>query len=234
MWTFHHPPTAMLERLYHFTPTAEWLDEVRLASVRFPGGTGSFVSPTGLVLTNHHVALDTLQKLSSQEKDYVKDGFYAKETNNEVKTVDLNLDVMVSMEEVTDRVNGAVKPGASPQDALKQCDEAAKAIEKESQEKTKLKSAVYSLYSGASTGSIATRPTTIADWSSRRSNRSRSTAAIPTTSPIRATTSISQSSACTRTTSPPRLPTSSVSIPTACATETWCSSRGTRGAPSAS
>lgn len=148
MWTFHHPPLEQLKSLYGFTPSKEWLDEVRLASVRFPGGTGSFVSPKGLVLTNHHVALDTLQKLSSSTKDYVRDGFYARTTEEEVKTHDLRLDVMVSMEDVTARVEGAVQAGASSQDAQKQRDAAMRAIEKEARDKTGLKCTVYSLYSG--------------------------------------------------------------------------------------
>jgi hypothetical protein len=148
MWTFHHPPTAQLEKLYGFKPTQEWLDEVRLSSIRFPGGTGSFISPTGLVLTNHHVALDTLQKLSSEKQDYVKDGFYAASPESEVKTVDLSLDVMVSMEDVTARVTGAVKQGSTPQEEQKQREDAIKAIEKENNEKTKLKCTVYSLYTG--------------------------------------------------------------------------------------
>jgi hypothetical protein len=79
MWTFENPPWKLLKERYGFTPTQEWLDHIRLASVRFnDGGSGSFVSPTGLVLTNHHVALGQLQKVSTPQKDYVKDGFYAK------------------------------------------------------------------------------------------------------------------------------------------------------------
>src|SRR5512144_646797 len=77
MWTFDNPPLKQLKEKYGFTPTQEWLDHVRLASVRFnDGGSGSFISPTGLVLTNHHVALGQLQKVSTPQKDYVADGFY--------------------------------------------------------------------------------------------------------------------------------------------------------------
>ena len=79
MWTFDNPPSKLLEEHYGFTPTAEWLDHVRLSSVRFnDGGSGSFVSPHGLVLTNHHVAFGQLQKVSTPQKDYVNDGFYAR------------------------------------------------------------------------------------------------------------------------------------------------------------
>lgn len=78
MWTFDNPPLKQLQERYGFAPTQAWLDHVRLASVRFnDGGSGSFVSPHGLVLTNHHVALTQLQKVSSATRDYVKNGFYA-------------------------------------------------------------------------------------------------------------------------------------------------------------
>src|SRR5215468_6584309 len=78
MWTFDNPPAAQLEQKYHFTPTRPWLDHVRLASVRLnDGGSGSFVSPHGLLLTNHHVARGQLQKDSSAQHDYLRDGFYA-------------------------------------------------------------------------------------------------------------------------------------------------------------
>src|ERR1700740_3113054 len=79
MWTFDNPPLKQLKDKYNFTPTHEWLDHIPLSSVRFnDGGSGSFVSPNGLVITNHHVALGQLQKLSTAKKDYVKEGFYAK------------------------------------------------------------------------------------------------------------------------------------------------------------
>jgi len=78
MWTFDNPPLALLQQRCGFTPPPGWLDHLRLSSVRFnDGGSGSFISTTGLVLTNHHVALDQLQKLSTAERNYVRDGFYA-------------------------------------------------------------------------------------------------------------------------------------------------------------
>ncbi len=69
MWTFDNPPTKLLKEKYGFTPTQEWLDHVRLASVRFmDGGSGSFCESKRLVMTNHHVAMGQLQKLSTGER----------------------------------------------------------------------------------------------------------------------------------------------------------------------
>jgi hypothetical protein len=149
MWTFDNPPLKQLKERYGFEPTREWLDHVRLSSVRFnDGGSGSFVSPRGLVLTNHHVALTQLQKVSSPAKDYVKDGFYARTEAEELKCPDLEVNVLVAMEDVTPRVRSAVKPGMTEEAALKARKAEIARIEKESLERTGLRSDVISLYQG--------------------------------------------------------------------------------------
>ncbi len=149
MWTFDNPPVKQLQEKYNFTPTQEWLDHLRLSSVRFnDGGSGSFVSATGLVLTNHHVALGQLQKVSSPQKDYVADGFLARTPEEELPCPDLELNVLVSMENVTERVLAAVKPGMSEKEANDARKAAMAAIEKESMEKTGLRSDVVTLYHG--------------------------------------------------------------------------------------
>src|ERR1043166_6533354 len=114
MWPFNNLPRAEIKRKYGFDVTDEWLKKVQLGSVRFnSGGSGAFVSADGLVLTNHHIASDVLQKISNAENDYNKDGFYAKTRDQEVKAPDLELHQLISIEDVTDRVNGAVKPEMS-------------------------------------------------------------------------------------------------------------------------
>ena len=149
MWTLDNPPVKQLEEKYNFTPNAHWLDHIRLASVRFnDGGSGSFVSPNGLVITNHHVAFGQLQKVSTQEKDYVKDGFHAKTQAEELKCPDLELNVLVSMENVTNRVQGAVKPGMTEKQALDARKAEQAKIQKESLDKTGFRSDVVSLYQG--------------------------------------------------------------------------------------
>jgi S1-C subfamily serine protease len=85
MWTFDNLPIKLLQERYGFTPTQQWLDHIRLSSVRLGGGSGSFVSQNGLIMTNHHVAVGQLQKISTEEKDYVATGFLAKTFEDEVK-----------------------------------------------------------------------------------------------------------------------------------------------------
>ncbi len=149
MWTFDNPPAQQLKDRYSFTPTQEWLDHVRLSSVRFQdGGSGSFVSPHGLVLTNHHVALGQLQKVSSPQKDYAKDGFYARSQTEELKCPDLELNVLMSMENVTGRVQGIVKQGMSDKEALEARKAEIATIERESLKATGLRSDVVSFYQG--------------------------------------------------------------------------------------
>src|SRR5579871_3082124 len=149
MWTFDNPPTKQLQQKYNFTPAPEWLDHVRLASVRFnDGGSGSFVSPNGLVLTNHHVARGQLQKLSTSAKDYVQQGFYAHSESEEVKTPDLELNVLVSMENVTAAIQGAADKEKTPALALEARKKAISSIEKASLDVTGFRSDVVSLYHG--------------------------------------------------------------------------------------
>src|SRR6201993_5203788 len=120
MWTFDNLPLKLLQEKYHFKPTKEWLDHVRLSSVRLnDGGSGSFVSPNGLLLTNHPVARGQLHKNSTPEHDYIANGFYAATEADEIKSPDLEVNVLVSMEDVTKRVQSSVKAGVKDAEALK-------------------------------------------------------------------------------------------------------------------
>ncbi len=149
MWTFDNPPLQQWKERYNFEPTKEWLDNVRLASVRLnDGGSGGFVSPNGLFVTNQHVANGQLQKASTKEKDLAKMGFYATTQADEIKAPDLECNVLVSYENVTDRVQSAVKAGATDNEAGEQRKAVIAQIEKDSTAKTGLKSDVISLYSG--------------------------------------------------------------------------------------
>lgn len=149
MWTFDNPPTRPVQEKYKFAITQPWLDHVRLSSVRLnDGGSGSFVSPTGLLLTNHHVALGQLQKNSTPEHDYVKSGFYARTPEEEMKSPDLEVNVLVSMENVTSRVQDGLKGARSAEQEFAKRKDVIAAIERESLEKTALRSDVVTLYQG--------------------------------------------------------------------------------------
>src|SRR5271166_1549455 len=149
MWTFDNPPLKLLKEKYNFVPSQAWLDHLRLSSVRLnDGGSGSFVSPNGLLLTNHHVARGQLQKNSTAEHDYLANGFYATSPEEEMKSPDLEVNVLVGMQDVTAKVQGATKGIADDAAALKAREAEIAAIEKESKDKTGLRSDVVSFYQG--------------------------------------------------------------------------------------
>ncbi len=150
MWLFNNPPRAQLKERYGFEPTDAWLDHVRMSSVRFnSGGSGSFVSADGLVMTNHHVGAGDLDKLSTPEKNYLRDGFHAKTRDQEIKCKGLELNVLLGIKVVTDEVTAAVKPGLSPAEAFKARQAKIAEIEKAAaDEKTNIRADVVTLYAG--------------------------------------------------------------------------------------
>jgi peptidase S46-like protein len=149
MWLFNSPPLKQLKDKYHFEPARPWLDRLQKASVRFnSGGSGSFVSATGLVITNHHIGADALQKFSDEQHNYLRDGFYARTRAEERKCIDFELNVLMSIEDVTVRVNGAVKSEMTSEQASDARKSVIAAIEKESKDKTGLRSNVVTLYQG--------------------------------------------------------------------------------------
>jgi hypothetical protein len=149
MWLFNNPPRDYLKKKYDFDATPEWLEHVQKSSVRFnSGGSGSFVSPDGLVMTNHHVGADCLQKISSEKHNYLRDGFHARAQTDEHKCTDLELNVLMSIEDVTERVQAAVKPDLPPDKAFAARRAVMAEIESESTKKTGLRSDVVTLYQG--------------------------------------------------------------------------------------
>lgn len=149
MWLFSAPPREQIKAKYGFDVSDAWLQHLMKSSVRFnSGGSGSFVSADGLVITNHHVAADDLQKISDEKNNYLRDGFYAKSLAEEKKLVDLELNVLQSIEDVTARVNAGIPAGATGDAAATARRKVIADLEKESREKTGLRSDVVTLYQG--------------------------------------------------------------------------------------
>jgi len=148
MWLFNKPPQDLLQKKYGFAVTEQFMDHLRLASISFGGASGSFISPDGLVLTNHHVGQGAVQNLSTKDRDLMKTGFYARTTAEELKVPGLELRVLSEIEDVTDKVTGAEKPGMTSVEAADARGKVIAALEKETLEKSGLRGVVVTLYSG--------------------------------------------------------------------------------------
>ena len=149
MWPYNSLPTAQIQAKYGFGITDAWAGHLQRASARVGGASGSFVSADGLVMTNHHVGLDTLQKLSTASHNYVRDGFTARTRADEAKAPDLEINVLDSIVQVTDKVQAAVKPDMTAAQAFRARRAAVAAIEKDSLDKTGLRGSVVTLFGGA-------------------------------------------------------------------------------------
>jgi Peptidase S46. len=115
MWLVNQFPTQAVKKAYGFAPTDQFLQHIQRASVRFNnGGSGSFISPQGMLFTNHHVGRDCIQKVSSADHDYVAQGFYAASFADEKKCPDLEVNVLLEIHDVTAKVKEGEKPDALP------------------------------------------------------------------------------------------------------------------------
>ena len=148
MWLFNAFPGAKVKAKYGFEPSQEWLDHVRLSSARAPNGSSSFVSPDGLIFTNHHIAQECIHDLSTGGKDYMRDGFYAAARSDEPKCPGVEFVVLQGIEDVTAKVNAASKPGMSSAELGKAQREVMSSLEKDCSING-MRCDVVTLYSGA-------------------------------------------------------------------------------------
>ena len=149
IWLFNEFPRAAVKAKYGFDASDAFLKKLQTGSVRFNnGGSGSFVSGDGLVFTNHHVGADCIQKLSTKEHDFMQDGFTAKTQADERACPDLELNVLLKIENVSEKVKGAAPSGASASEAATKRRSEMSAIEKACADKTGHRCNVVTLFSG--------------------------------------------------------------------------------------
>ena len=148
MWPFDYPPTSLLQSRYGFTPSREWLEHLQRAVLTTGGGTASCVSPDGLVITNHHVAYGQIEKLSSPEHDYVRDGFFARSRAEEIRCPDLEIKLLWQTQEVTAQVRALAAAGGTPEQIAAKRKALLTKLEGELAKKTGLKVETVALYQG--------------------------------------------------------------------------------------
>jgi len=148
MWTFDNIPVKKIKASYGVDLDTAWLKNLQRATLRFPGGTGAFVSRDGLVITNHHVGRDAIADVSTAKRDLVKACFTAASRAAEIRIPGFELRMLVSMEDVTARVNAAVPVGMADKDALTARRNALGEIRKGEEAKTGLTCEPVTLYQG--------------------------------------------------------------------------------------
>ena len=149
MWTFDNLPLKKMQADYGFSPDQAWLDHVRLSALHCGGGSGSFVSADGLVITNHHVGRGWVQQVSGPgDKDYIKLGFLARTRVEELRIPGMTLRTLVRMENVTDQVNASVKPGMGDKEGAEARERTLKALVAERDKATGLAFSPVTLYQG--------------------------------------------------------------------------------------
>jgi len=149
MWLVNQFPKAAVRQAHGIDVSDAFLNRLQLAAVRFnSGGSGSFVSPRGLLFTNHHVGRDCIHKLSTAENDYVSKGFYAATPGEEKACPDLEINVVLKIEDVTSQIKAVEKPGMPPAEVFRLRRAAMAAREKECAQATGNRCDVVDLYSG--------------------------------------------------------------------------------------
>ncbi len=148
MWTLDNLPLKQLKDKHGFAPDQAWLDHLRLSAINMGGCSASFVSADGLMLTNHHCGRGAIQRLSTKEKNLVKDGFVALTREAELKVPNMTVRVLMAMEDVTAQVAKAIKPGLSEKAAGEARQKELETLKAELEKKNGLAYDIVSLYQG--------------------------------------------------------------------------------------
>ncbi|MEX0746502.1 MAG: S46 family peptidase, partial [Rhodothermales bacterium] len=104
MWTFEHPPVDYIEETYGFRPDSQWFARARLGALRIPGCTASFASSSGLIVTNHHCARESVSDVTREGETLLEDGFYAPTLEEERKAEDMYAEQLIELRDVTSEV----------------------------------------------------------------------------------------------------------------------------------
>lgn len=148
MWTFDFPPIKYFETQYNFSPDAEWFENARLAALRLPGCSASFVSEDGLVMTNHHCIRSALDQVNREGENLPEDGFYARTLEEERKVPNLYIDQLVLIEDVTEQVKSAFESGKTDEEKVQKRQDKIRELEREYSKKTGLICNVVTFFNG--------------------------------------------------------------------------------------
>jgi hypothetical protein len=147
MWTFEAAPLDYWKTRYGFTPSQQWLDHVRLASIRLPNCSSSFVSSRGLVMTNHHCARECISAVSTPDSNFQALGFVARTQAEERKCPGLYVDQLQGIEDVTRQVQSAIT-SSTPGRQVAQRNSAIDSLEKACETAPDVQCQVITYYQG--------------------------------------------------------------------------------------
>ncbi|MEE2897332.1 MAG: S46 family peptidase [Gemmatimonadota bacterium] len=161
MWTFEFPPVDYIAQTHGFRPDEAWFEKARLGALRIPNCSASFVSPNGLVLTNHHCARDFITQVSADGESLLDDGFRATDLADERAVEDFEADQLVEIIDVTDEVNtaldavGVEQRGEARESLLEEIE--ARILEERGGEEAGFAVEMISLYNGGRTSAYVFR-----------------------------------------------------------------------------
>ncbi len=149
MWTFDYPPLKYFKEKYNFTPSEQWLNNVRMSALRFANYcSASFVSADGLVMTNHHCGRESVAEVTKPGEDLFDNGFYAKTLADERPVPGLYVDQLVAIKDVTNEIQTAMNQGTTPEEKVMFQNSEMNKLKKQYEKETGLRVQIVTLYNG--------------------------------------------------------------------------------------